>query len=196
MKPPMIKTLFSLLSLFFIAILSSSAQDLSGIFEGSEKDYFSSKNLIKINFIPLFQGELPITYERCFGDYFSIETGVGIQLPYIIPDYTMFMEEYTDFRKPDLSFHYWFAPKVFLTGGAPEGFFIGLQLRRKNYHLWAGDVNFTDLTVTSGVMFFNSDHFLTEVNIGYGMRMTDDMVNEILDLNATMALAVKIAYVF
>ncbi len=180
----------------FVGYFPALTQDLSGLFDESEKGYFSSNNLIKINFVPLFQGEVPITYERCFGEYFSLEAGIGIQLPYIIPDYTMYKEDYTDFRDPDPTLHFWLSPKIYFLGGAPESMFVGLQVRKKNYSLWAGNIYFTDLTLIYGFQFFISDHFLMETNFGYGIRKTDDPVNEILEYNITMALAYKVAYAF
>lgn len=180
-----------LLALSFISNLKG--QELSEVFnDGGLRE---RKNILKVNFIPLFQGELPVYYERVLTKNLSFEVGLGLQLPYYLPDIGMLGDGPLGSEHPSFRVQWWLFPKYYFKE-APEMGFVGVILRQRNYHVEEGDYKVTDIIYSYGLQFFLSDNVMMEMNLGIGYRSLKNLTTNTKEPGFTAGYGLKLGYIF
>ncbi len=133
MKHSYLLFLFVFFLLFKLPV--SNAQNKSSISEYMDDGGVSSaKHNISTNILSYTRGDIPILYEYRFAKYFSIETGVGVMLPYCLNYYvgafsTNKSEEYAE---KTLGYSLLVHPKYFVRKDLEAPAF-GLLCRMRHY---------------------------------------------------------------
>ncbi len=194
-----------ILILLFVLISSSieliaqndSIKDNSYYFDDS--GISEAKNIVKLNILSIINGDLPLYYERILSKSISIEVGVGLLLPYYIPELPQILsEEASDIKNPDLGYSLWIHPKLYIFHEAPELSYIGMQLRRRNYNQDYQTFRYTDITVNYGIQFIVGKRIVFDCNIGLGLFINakKSTLNDSYIDGIALPLGVKIGYLF
>ncbi len=155
----------------------SLTNDIDSYFEdGGIKN---AKNVFKINVLSLVNGDLPIFYERAISNVFSIELGVGILLPYYIPEPPLLIKQIGTNNPPaakdvKIGYSLYINPKIYFSHSAPTGFYIGFQWRHRSYKLPLKKLVYNDLIFNLGYVFNPKKRFVIEPNFGLGYRFIND----------------------
>jgi hypothetical protein len=146
-------------------------------------------NLIKINPLLIFNGDIPIYFERRLGDKYSVEAGLGItHTDYIyeafhIDDYYYYDEDFERNAKIGYSvsgsFKYY--PSNYTK--ALDEFYFGPEIRHRRYNTEVTDCGtssltgylpefrvLTDFKFVVGYIFYISDNVVVDLYGGIGMR--------------------------
>ncbi len=186
--------LFILFTLVTSLNSTLTGQDLSEVFD--DGGLSQRKNLIKINIVPLFQGELTFNYERILTDHITAEVGLGFQLPYYMPDIGMFLNDGSaTIEKPAFSVQWWLFPKYYFQA-APEMGFVGVILRQRKYDTNENDYNITDIMYSYGIQMFKGDKMLIEFNIAIGYRLQKNQTVKLKKEGVAIGYGMKVGYCF
>lgn len=165
-------TFFLFLSFDTVYAQSDSIQDNSYYFDdGGISD---AKNVIKLNILSTINGDLSLFYERVLFNSFSIEFGAGLILPYYITELPKLFSDEAEIKKPDSGYSLWIHPKYYFQQKAPELYFIGIQIRRRNYNQDYQTIVYTDITLNYGLQLILAKRIAFEYNIGIGYRFSDE----------------------
>lgn len=158
----------------------------------------TAKNVVKLNLAAIIYGEIPITYERALGDRFSLEVGIGLQLPYYNSELTT-IEKEDEIKDPQSGFGIWIFPKYYLHAKAPELNYIGILYRRMEYQLKNEEVIYRDFTYNYGIQTYIHDRLVFDGSIGTGFRSTkypNQTTNEPDNWNLLVSIGLKLGYLF
>lgn len=150
---------------------NDSIQDNSYYFD--DGGVAGSRNLLKINLLAVVHGDLAFNYERILSKRFSLEVGAGILLPYHIPDAAELILEEFPIQDPKNGYSLWIHPRYYVLDNAAERFYLGIQLRRRNYNLDnAGNqtIIYSDITYNCGFQWIIGKRYVFDLNYGLGFR--------------------------
>ncbi|HEY8400302.1 MAG TPA: hypothetical protein VIK89_03515 [Cytophagaceae bacterium] len=141
--------------------------DLKAMFD--DGNISTSKNVLKINSLAWPAGDLPIHYERVLLEVLSVEVGVG----YILDMETIEIQiPYEDrVGSKGNGYSLWVNPRLFLTGNAPEGYYMGMLYRRRAYSF---EYTYNDYVIINGIQSpFAKGRFMVDFMYGFGLRFVD-----------------------
>lgn len=164
-----------------------------------------AKNVLKINLATIIVGDVPISYERVFGNSVAIEVGIGSLLPFYNSDLSevLFEDETLDesltIDNPKGGRSFVIFPKFYSKQEAPLSVFYGIKYRDRRYTFESKeDVKIIDITFNSGIQYHLKGKLVMEVNYGLGFRTRQqEGSNPGQDqTNISFPLAIKTGYLF
>ena len=193
MKNATIKLLILVLLLFTLEKINSQTiiSDTSELSEYFADRTTEAKNIIKINVLSIFAGDLPIYYERVITKQFTLEAGVGIILPFYVFEFSGLYSEEQIITDPDGGYSFWFHPKIYFWR-APDEMYFGLQYRFRKYYENDMSVTYSDYSINYGYQWILGTHFVVDANIGLGFRvrnLPDDFDPWVEDYKKTTVVA-------
>lgn len=129
--------------------------------------YYNSdvKNILKTSIFSIVDGNIPIIWEHRFNDYFALEGGPGLILPYTVTDlfvgdtshdFFHLLGQNTNFKNRKIGASFQLEPKLFL--GLSSSYYISTFYRYRGY----------------------SSLHINEVGIAYGVNLDSDyLANEL-----------------
>ncbi|MCI5057826.1 MAG: hypothetical protein MRY83_17060 [Flavobacteriales bacterium] len=129
------------------------------------------RNNIKFVFTNLYIGEACLLYERRISGIVSVETGVGVLLPYHNIDLTEWLYDENEIINPDLSFSFWLQPKFYFQTETFEGTSLGIQYRYRSYDLRTEIISHTDVSLNYNAQIIFAKRMTLEYSTGLGMRI-------------------------
>lgn len=161
-----------------------TAQKSENILNYLQDDVLESTHSLKFNFASIIAGDFSISYEKILSRSFTVEGGLGILLPYYTPSLSELTGyQYQIIQNPEGRFSFVLQPKIYLGEGAPDGNFIALKLRIRNYKQDSLIINFTDILFRLGTQYIFGRRYLFEVSTGTGIR-TVSPENLVIPVNA------------
>lgn len=196
----MLRLLFLLSSFFYgsFAFSQSDSTDLKALFDDDEIS--TAKTVVKINPTALLASDLPVTIERLFLKHFTVEFGAGIILD--MPSYELSLE--MTLPRPSLGrgFSLWLNPRLYLSGKTPEGYYIGLLYRHRNF---SSGIIYNDYAFNNGMQLslLGKGRVMVDMMYGVGFRFFDSTFFDLTGINNPLHRirfifpgAVKIGYKF
>lgn len=192
------KFLFGLIFIFSsisTAFSQTDQNELDAIFD--DGNISTAKNIVKLNPPALLAGDLPLLYERKLSDALMLEVGVGYLLNIKSYELTLPMDQLG--REPRGSgFSIWLNPKLFLTGDAPEGYYMGLFYRRRQY---SSGLVYSDFCLNNGFQVNLDGRYMLDFMYGSGIRFVDDPDQQTgfyqgMEVKLIFPVAVKFGYLF
>ncbi|MCK4662030.1 MAG: hypothetical protein KAT68_04150 [Bacteroidales bacterium] len=193
-----------ILILFFLLQLSNtkllaqndSLNDISYYLD-DDRGISDGRNLVKINFLSIINGDIPVYYERILSKSIGIEVGVGLLLPYYCFEISNLFSEDTKIENPDYGYSLWIQPKYYFQQKAPELNYFGIQLRQRNYNQDNQTIVFTDLTINLGLQFIIRKRIIFDYNVGVGCRFINEKSADINKSFGGLAIptAFKLGYI-
>ena len=193
------KHIFFLIGIF--SIFSISAQD----YADDNAKYFDdggiseARNAVKWNIGAMLTGDLSVLYERMFTDRFSVEAGVGVQLPFYVTDIGLWVETDLPLEKIAVSGGHdlWLSPKALISLGREDmgHAYMGLLFRKRKVKVDADfTMVFTDFSYIGGYQFFVGTKWLLDLGAGVGLRLLD--LNEERFHIVSLPFVCKLGYIF
>ena len=194
---------FSIWVLLCLSLAKTHAQDTNSL------DYYFDDNgisearfIIKTNLFSVINGDLSIGIETPLSKRFSIEGGLGYQLPYYFSEPGYLLLDQKDFIdiSPKNGYSILLQPKYYLLPNYPEMSYISLWYRRRHYNQKNGQsLQNIDLAVTWGVQFFIGAKAMIDFQYGFGLRhnkgLLDTSNSHPSKYTLAMPIALKIGYI-
>lgn len=136
-----------------------------------------TKHIIKLNILSVIDGNISFYYERKLNKSWSIETGIGVLLPYYAPKLTDLLSDEDKRTDHEVGYNVWIHPKNYIQGKAPELTYIGLQLKNTNYKQDNETIAYTDIILDSGMQHIIRKKIILGYNIGVGYRLTKEKLS-------------------
>lgn len=164
-----------------------------------------SKNIVKVNAAAVVNGDLPIHYERVLGNVIGLEVGIGLLLPYYLPDLIELTAHLSGesilIKDPGFGRSLWGQLKYYYADEGVEGRYIGFQYRTRKYKqpIQPAEVVHSDIVVNFGGQYIIGKRMLLDASLGLGNRFRRETTSsgEITKETAlVMPLAIKLGYLF
>ncbi|MBC7451254.1 MAG: hypothetical protein H7259_07170 [Cytophagales bacterium] len=158
----------------------------------------TNRDIIKVNIPSIITGDLPFFYERVLSRSIGIEAGVGILLPYYVPEIPITFISDVSVKNTDGGYSLYLQPKYYFTHRAPEDIYIGMQVRRRTYFEDKISTVFTDLILNFGSQAHIKKNLIIDVSYGVGFRIITDAEENLHNTidGIVMPVAVKLGYSF
>ena len=172
--------------LLIIAASNLTAQNPSSVqmenTEESGSNYSESRNMIKLNPLLFFRGDVPVYYEKSLTDKIALEAGVGFTLIDYF-NYSYLIDGY-DYKENDklgysvlLGLRYYASDYSYMQ----EGFYFGFNVRYQSYKsdfisiediAYKGSNNSANLDVRLhiGYLYMWEENFFIEPYLAFGLR--------------------------
>lgn len=145
-------------------------------------------NLVKLNPLALFNGDLPVYYERRLGDQLSAEAGVGLTYSFDLWNKLFGLSPSYETHTPRLGYSarvaLHFFPNKYIA--APEEWYFGPEIAYRHYGTTLSECggyvdpigvkesrNYLDFKVHVGYILFVTDAVFFDFYAGFGMRYRD-----------------------
>jgi hypothetical protein len=159
----------------------------------------SGDNQVKIDVLTIVFGELPVSYERAITDNFSLEIGVGILLPYHVPEFVSGVEK---FETVDGGSTFRIEAKYLEDYNSRIKRFYSLRFRQRNFKLPTEDLKARDLSFLSGIQMMVGKGIVLDYYVGLGYQFGDgdqaeeESFGETLDQRIFIPFGAKIGIIF
>jgi len=163
----------------------------------------TAKNAVNVNLASIIVGDFSIGYERDVTNYFKLEFGVGVLLPYynteLLPYY---LEDGVNNQiiNPKSGYSFFVYPKIHMVTEYLKGLSYGLMYRHRNYTLESNDnVRYNDYSFMIAYRFSILKYFVIDSSYGFGIRNTklsNINVDDEDDISVIFPIQVKFLYIF
>jgi hypothetical protein len=152
-------------------VFSQQDEDLSYYFDDGG---ISTGLLLKTDILSSLRGDVPLIIEKKLGPQLTIEGGVGLILPYYIPDLPSmaFVDISNELQNNRFGSSIRLQLKFY--NDAPENRYWGLRYHRRNYY----EVKVNDLVFTSGLQRIIGQRLLIDIALGLGIRTQNSRGNQ------------------
>lgn len=172
--------------LLIIATGNLTAQNTSSVemtnTEESSSDFSQSRNMIKLNPLLFFRGDVPIYYEKSLTTKIALETGIGFTLIDYF-NYIYLIDDYEYEEKDKLGYSVLLGLRYYASDYSymQEGFYFGLNVRYQSYKsdfISIEDVVYTennnsdnlDVRLHMGYLHMWEENFFIEPYLAFGLR--------------------------
>lgn len=154
-------SIFLVLSIGSLAAQSSISQYLD---DGGRA---KATDVLKTDPVAIYQGTVPFIWEHLFGDYFSLEMGAGVVLPFYNRPLLHFGGGENSLTSPHWGGSVYLSPKYIFGQGSLDAFYAAIPLPLRWY---PGQLALFDPALVFGRQWLFNSRLTIDVSIGFGVE--------------------------
>lgn len=170
--------LFSMFGILFFSPLKAQNDTIRDNSYYFDDGISQEKGILKVGAFAIIKGEIPFSYEMPITRSLTIEAGVGLLLPYNIPEWPNRPLFNFDSQERDMGYSLMIHPKYYILQSYPESVYVGLQFHKKEFEQEDELIKYVDTTLLFGYQWIIGEKYTLDIQYGAGYRAAESGASE------------------
>ena len=132
------------------------------------------KGILKLGVYSIIEGELPFSYELPITRSLTVEVGVGLLLPYYMPEFPNNRKLFDlETQKRTMGYSLLICPKYYIQQSYPESWYVGIEIRKKEFEQKAETIKYVNTAFIIGHHWLMGQRTILDVYYGVGYQAAE-----------------------